>query len=226
MTIIIALPTAPSRTMDAETFVTTSDTFVAALSPMTEQINAVNAEVNANAVAAASSAVEAAASADYANNSKNAVLATANATAWVSGRAYPLYSNVISPINFQTYRKRTALSATVVDPSADPANWVVLQIDKAWFVISADFTATSGDPLLVDTRTAPVVVTLPSTFLVQNQTTVYFKDLYGSFGTNPLTVNYSGSNPIEGILENMTVPNNNISFALLYVGGTRGWALV
>ena len=228
MTTITALPTAPARTMDAPTFVTTADTFVAALPPMVTQINTVAGEINAASSTTATNAAIALAAATDAVNSKNAVLSTANATPWVSGQIYAQYTNAISQINFQTYRKTTASSSSTTDPKNDSANWTLLQISAAWFVVDSNYTAVAGDNLLIDTDTnhAPITVTLPSTFLVQYQSKISFKDLYGTFGTNGLTINYSGGIPIEGVLENMIVPNKNISFELLYVGGTRGWALV
>lgn len=226
MTTITALPPAPARTMDAPTFVTTSDTFVAALPPMVTQINTVAGEMNTLSSTTATNAAIASAAATDALNYKNAVLSTANATPWVSGQVYAQNTNVISQINFQTYRKTTASSSSTTDPKNDPANWTLLQINAAWFVVSGNYTAVVGDNLLIDTSSVPSVVTLPNTFLVQYQSKIAFKDLYGTFGDKSLTINYSGSTPIEGILENMTVPNKNISFELLYVGGTRGWALV
>lgn len=226
MTTITALPPAPARTMDAATFITTADTFVAALPPMVTQINTVAGEINTSSTLTATNAAIASAAATDAVNSKNAVLSTANATPWVSGQTYAQNANVISQINFQTYRKTTASSSSTIDPKNDPANWTLLQINAAWFVVNSNYTAVAGDNLLIDTSSAAVTVTLPSTFLVQYQSKIAFKDLYGTFGTNGLTINYAGSTPIEGVLENMSVPNKNISFELLYVGGTRGWALV
>lgn len=226
MTTITALPAAPARTMDAPTFVTTADTFVAALPTMVTQINTVAGEINTASTLTATNAAIASAAATDAVNYKNAVLSTANATPWVSGQVYAQYTNAISQINFQTYRKTTASSLSTTDPKNDPANWTLLQISAAWFVVNSNYTAVAGDNLLIDTSSAAVTVTLPSTFLVQYQSKISFKDLYGTFGTNGLTINYSGGIPIEGVLENMTVPNKNISFELLYVGGTRGWALV
>jgi len=226
MTTITALPPAPARTMDAPTFVTTSDTFVAALPPMVTQINTVAGEINTASATTATNASIAQAAATDAVNSKNTVVATANAAPWVSGQVYAQYSNAISLINFQTYRKTTASSSSTTDPKNDPTNWTLLQVNAAWFVVNNNYTAVAGDNLLIDTTSVAVVITLPSTFLVQNQSKIAFKDLYGNFGAANLTVNVSGGIPIEGVLENMLVPNKNISFELLYVGGTRGWALV
>lgn len=71
MTTISALPTAPARTMDAPTFVTTADAFVAALSPMVTQINTVTGEMNALSTATATNAATATTAASTATTAAN-----------------------------------------------------------------------------------------------------------------------------------------------------------
>jgi hypothetical protein len=111
MTTVSALPIPPSRSMDAATFVVAADAFLAALPTLTSQINVVANEVMSNADLASSSATDAEASAEV--------------TAWVSGRYYTGDEAAISQIDFQVYRRKTAGSGTY-DPKRDAANWTLL----------------------------------------------------------------------------------------------------
>ena len=167
MTTITALPPAPDRD-DSDTFDTLADAFVAALPPMVTEINLVAGEVNANAVAAAASAVTADAQADLAttNGALQVVLAATQASyaansaitasgsllasgviAWVSGNTYTSAQPVFSPIDYQTYRRKTTGSG-VIDPSLDSANWAVNNglpsiVNKAGKQLSNDGTTIS-----------------------------------------------------------------------------------
>jgi len=62
----------------------------------------------AEAQAAAASAAQSALSADV--------------SLWVSGTTYAVGDNVFSPIDFQTYRSKSAFTSST-DPSADSTNW-------------------------------------------------------------------------------------------------------
>lgn len=110
MTTITALPDAPSRT-DPATFSTKSDALLGALATFVSETNTVAGEVNANAVAAAADATAAAASA-----------LIAGAVVWVSGTTYAIGDARYSPIDLQTYRRKTSGAGTT-DPSADSTNW-------------------------------------------------------------------------------------------------------
>ena len=72
-----------------------------------------------------SNALEAFQSAGTATAAAAAALATVNASPWVSGMTSALNVTVISPLNFQTYRRRVAGAGTV-DPANDQVNWSVL----------------------------------------------------------------------------------------------------
>ena len=54
----------------------------------------------------------------------------ANALAWVSGSTYTAGFEVYSPIDFQTYRRKTAGAGTT-DPSADAANWAFVKLTNS-----------------------------------------------------------------------------------------------
>ncbi len=77
------------------------------------------------ASSASSSAGSATSSAAAAAASAAAAAQTAGATVFVSGNNYAVGVPVYSPINFQTYRARTA-GVRTTDPSLDAANWSAL----------------------------------------------------------------------------------------------------
>jgi len=114
---ITALPTPPSR-QDPTNFNDRADAFLGALPLFQTEANTLQTEVNAKEVAANTSAVNAAASELAAAN-------TSSATIWVSGTTYTVGQNRFSPINFLTYRRKTAGAGTT-DPSLDATNWQLL----------------------------------------------------------------------------------------------------
>ena len=122
---ITPLPTAPSRSTDPTNFSTEADAFVAALPNFGTQANAQAAYLDGVATAVDADAVAASTDADTASAAAIAALAAANVTLWVSGTTYAIGNNVISPINFQTYRRKTAGAGTT-DPSLDGTNWALL----------------------------------------------------------------------------------------------------
>jgi len=114
---VTPLPIPPSRA-DAENFAERADTFLGALPVFADELNVVQVDVNTKQLLAASSETNAAASALASAN-------TAAATIWVSGTTYAVGANRFSPINFLTYRRKTAGAGTT-DPSLDSTNWALL----------------------------------------------------------------------------------------------------
>jgi hypothetical protein len=59
--------------------------------------------------------------------SATAAAATAGAVAWVSAASYTaIISNVVSPVDFGTYRAKTTHTGETTDPSADATNWEII----------------------------------------------------------------------------------------------------
>jgi len=114
---VTPLPIPPSRA-DAENFAERADDFLGALPTFATELNVLQADVNTKQTLAASSETNAAASALASAN-------TADATIWVSGTTYSIGVNRFSPINFLTYRRKTAGAGTT-DPSLDSTNWTLL----------------------------------------------------------------------------------------------------
>ena len=142
---ISALPTPPSR-QDPTNFNDRADAFLGALPQFQTEANALQTDVNAKQLAAASSATNAAASELAAAN-------TAGATIWVSGTTYAIGANRFSPINFRTYRRKTAGAGTT-DPSTDTTNWQLLT--------SLGDVLTTGDQSIAGIKTFTGRVLVPS----------------------------------------------------------------
>lgn len=128
---ITPLPTPPSRD-DPANFSTRADAFLAALPDFATEANALAVDVNADAVAAAADAAAAEVAAAEAEAAANAAASASGAVKWVSGTTYAEGVVVWSPINFLSYRRKTAGGGTT-DPSADSTNWAKLVADPLPF---------------------------------------------------------------------------------------------
>lgn len=82
----------------------------------------VASNVNNNATEAQTQATAAVASETNAAASAAAAAVAASAPAWVSGTTYAIGNCAFSPVDYQTYRRKTAGAGTT-DPSADSTNW-------------------------------------------------------------------------------------------------------
>jgi len=159
---ITPLPPAPDRT-DPTTFSDRADAFVGALPPFVTQANALAVQVNDDAAAAAVSATEA-------EQASAAAVAVANVERWESGKTYAEGDAVYSPIDFLTYRRKSAGSSTT-DPSLDAASWalvagtgtVVLDAEQTFTAnqtVDAEFKATSYNETFVAVTSTSNAVTV------------------------------------------------------------------
>lgn len=214
---ISPLPTPPSRSTDPANFAIEADAFVAALPEFVTDANAqasyldgLAVAVDADAAAAGVAAIQAAASANIAVNATGA-------TAWVSGTNYSIGAVVYSPINFQTYRRRVAGAGTT-DPSLDNANWqkITSGVDD-YIYINANYNAQRSDRIMVDTTSAVVTVTLPSS--PANGDSVFIADAKDTFGTNNCIVARNGAT-IDGLAEDMNIDITGVSVMFIWGGTT------
>jgi len=175
------MPMTPLPTLDrtAATFKTDVDDFFATDLPLfVSEANALETAVDADKTAAANSASsastsasEASASATTASAAATSAIAASNITVWVSGTTYALYDMVISPADYQSYRRKVAGAGTT-DPSADSTNWEV---------VSTNVTA--------DSTTSFTNKTLSGAVLNDG----YTEEIYAVSGTTPALSPANGS---------------------------------
>lgn len=114
---ITSLPTPPTRS-DPVNFNSRADAFLTALPTFATEANTLQADVNAKQTDASNSAAAALAS-------ELASAASSTATIWVSGTTYAVGNVRFSPVNYLSYRRKTAGAGTT-DPSADSTNWQLI----------------------------------------------------------------------------------------------------
>lgn len=122
---ITAVPTPAPIRGDKATFRGRVDAFITWLSTGVAELAAAVTNCYNNAVAAYNSATAAAASQAAAEASAVSASTAANAAMWVTGMQYAAGVCVWSPLDFATYRRKTA-GAGASDPSTDGANWAPL----------------------------------------------------------------------------------------------------
>jgi hypothetical protein len=158
---------------DPDTFSTAFETFLTGLDPWAVAVQAVGDAADADATAAAASAATATiqvglatAQAVLAEASADAAAGSAlvaGAVAWVSGTTYAIGDCRYSPINLQTYRRRTDGAGTI-DPSADSTNWAkAIEAGISNVVTATGSTTLTSTPTLLQITPASygIAVTLP-----------------------------------------------------------------
>ena len=169
---------------DPDTFSTAFETFLSGLDPWAVAVQAVGDAADADATAAAASAATATTQAGLAttngaaqvalattqaNNAANSATASANsalvagAVAWVSGTTYAIGDTRYSPINFQTYRRKTTGAGTT-DPSADSTNWtkaLAVGINSVTTATTSTTLTTTATLLQITPASYGVAITLP-----------------------------------------------------------------
>lgn len=168
---ITPLPQPPTRANPAG-FSEAADTFLSALPVFANEANALQTDVNAKQVTASDAAIAAEAS-------RVATEAASNVTAWVSGTTYAVGNVRYSPINFFSYRRKTAGAGTT-DPSLDPTNWAQL-VFKADVIPSAGANLISGQVYVATTGfTLNTGLTPGNTYVIYNNSAAVITLTQGS----------------------------------------------
>lgn len=93
---------------------------------------------------------------------------------------------------------------------------------RDWESKTANYTALSGDALLLDSSGGAFTVTLPASPMEDDF--VDFADGAGSLGTNNVTIARNGSN-ICGTADDLEADVKNVGWSLVYKDSTQGWRI-
>jgi hypothetical protein len=129
-----------------------------------------------------------------------------------------------------------ASNVTFTLPTADGSADQVLKTDgsgalafatvsggAAWqAVVTSNLTVVSKNGYFVNTSSAAITATLPSTPTLGDF--VSFIDYAGTFDTNNLTIARNGEN-IQGVAEDLTVSVERAGLTLVFTDATQGWLL-
>ena len=148
-----------------------------------------------------------------------------NATLDISGKTVTLpNTSVTSDMLANTTVANAKLSnssITVRGTARNLGDTFTIGTDVDWqSVQTGDFTAVAGRGYFINTTSAVVEVTLPSSASIGD--TIAIKDYAGTFATNNLTIARNGHN-IQGVANNSLISTNRASLVLIYVDSTKGW---
>jgi hypothetical protein len=94
---------------------------------------------------------------------------------------------------------------------------------ESWQAVkTTGFTAVAGEGYFIDTSSAAITMTLPSSPSIGDF--VSFIDYAGTFDTNNLTIGRNSEN-IQGSAADLTVSVERAANTLVYTDGTQGWLL-
>lgn len=128
-------------------------------------------------------------------------------------------------IDVYTLVKEKVSIDTVADGSLTRAklnSGVQKTVGEGYFEISANTTAVAGRYYFVNTSSAAVTLTLPTTATMGD--TIRVIDATGSFGVRNCTIARNG-HKIQGDASDLTADVMNSAFDLIYYNATYGWRL-
>jgi hypothetical protein len=94
---------------------------------------------------------------------------------------------------------------------------------RATVGVTTNYSAASGQILLIDTSSAILTVTLPSNPSVGDR--INMIDAAGNCGTNKAVISRNG-NKIANLSEDLDFDIRNTSLELIYTGPTYGWSIL
>ena len=93
---------------------------------------------------------------------------------------------------------------------------------ESWIEVTSDYTANSGDNMILDSTVSGLSVTLPSSPSLGDK--VKFIDGPGNCSTYPVTVSGAGEK-ILGSTNPLSIDEDDANFVLVYYNSTYGWKL-
>jgi hypothetical protein len=133
-------------------------------------------------------------------------------------------------------RTSYSLSGAVITFSDPPPNGAIVEVTTlvggvsgggggaswTYSAVSANTSAVAGYRYIVDTSSANLTITLPSSGTLGDE--IMIIDGTGNASTHAITVDKNGGK-IAGVASNMTVTTNRAAFTLVYYNSTQGWIL-
>ena len=113
------------------------------------------------------------------------------------------------------------IDGTIVTSVNGSTGAVTLETGTDWQSTpkTADFTAVAGEGYFVDTTSAAITVTLPSSPTSKDEVSIV--DYAGTANTNNITV--TSSDNINGAADDLAINYNRGGVSMVYVDATQGW---
>lgn len=99
-------------------------------------------------------------------------------------------------------------------------SWVTSATSNSWVEKSANYTATSGDKIIVNSTSSAITISLPANPTFGDEISII--DGSANASVNNITVDRNTRN-IDGESENMILDVDGAAFNIVYYNPTRGW---
>ena len=99
-------------------------------------------------------------------------------------------------------------------------SWVTSATSNSWVEKSANYTATSGDKIIVNSTSSAITITLPANPTFGDEISII--DGSSNASNNNITVDRNTRN-IDGESEDMILDVDGAAFNIVYYNPTRGW---
>tara|TARA_B100000497_G_C7667259_1_gene402358 strand:+ start:711 stop:1403 length:693 start_codon:yes stop_codon:yes gene_type:complete len=99
-------------------------------------------------------------------------------------------------------------------------SWVTSATSNSWVEKTSDYTATSGDKIIVNSTSSAITITLPANPTFGDEISII--DGSSNAATNNITVDRNTRN-IDGDSSDMILDVNGAAFNIVYYNPTRGW---
>jgi hypothetical protein len=122
--------------------------------------------------------------------------------------------------NIEGFVNTNSAQYTTLQSTVSALQTSLSTVPSSWKLVTAAYTATNNDRLLVQAAATGLVITLP-----QSPTTgftVEFIDANGTAATTNFTI-ARNSQPIQGVAQNLVFNVSGAYIRLIYVDATRGW---
>jgi hypothetical protein len=122
--------------------------------------------------------------------------------------------------NIEGFVNTNSAQYTTLQSTVSALQTSLSTVPSSWKLVTAAYTATNNDRLLVQAAATGLVITLP-----QSPTTGFTVEFVDANGT-AATINFTiarNSQPIQGVAQNLVFNVSGAYIRLIYVDATRGW---